>query len=234
MKKAIFSILIGIISMGLSAQDLTFPNWVDTVTGTTLEWEITAHELDVINISGMTLSLKVEKNPIVTIGTTDYYFCWGPTCQSAADTLSSETVTIANNDTNGTFINYARIKSSSGNAGFSTIEYCFFETNGAIADFCINQYFDVSYVSGIAEKEVKEQPFTVSSSQGAVLVSVNEPTENLSVNIYDTTGKLVASQSSTGTRNITVSTNGLPAGGYIVSVVSNKKTIGSKSVILLQ
>ncbi|MBL4652688.1 MAG: T9SS type A sorting domain-containing protein [Flavobacteriales bacterium] len=234
MKKVAFSILVGILSTGLFAQDLTFPNWVDIVTGTTLEWNITSYGMDVINTSGMSLSLRVEKNQIVTVNTTGYYFCWGPTCQDTDDTLSTETVVMADGDTNTTFLSYARISSNSSNAGISTIEYCFFDINGDIADFCVNQYFDVSYVSGLLESEIKEQSFKVSAQRGAVLVSVNKATENLRVNIYDTTGRLVSSQVSSDMRNVRVSTEGFPAGGYVVSVVSSQKVIGSKSVILLQ
>ncbi|MBL4624844.1 MAG: T9SS type A sorting domain-containing protein [Flavobacteriales bacterium] len=236
MNKLVIILLAGFLSFVGQSQDLTFPNWTDTVVGATTDWEVTSYEKDVINTSGMVLSLKVEKNPLVTIGTTDYYFCWGLTCQDADDTISSETVIIAPNDTNGTFISYARIKSDGGNAGISTIEYCFFETTGTIADFCINQYYDVSYVNSITEMNVKSShiAFNIISSKNNMLISLDKESRNIQVSVYDINGRLVAQQYSSNSRDINLSTAGLPNGSYIVNVLNGNESLGSKNIILLQ
>jgi len=236
MSKIVVFILLGFLSFVVNSQDLTFPAWEDTVHGTTEDWLITAHEKDVVNTSGISLSLKVKKNQLVTVNSTEYYFCWGPTCQTSADTISSETVTIVVNDTNGTFINYAKVKGLGENAGISNIEYCFFETGNLISDFCINQYFDVSYISAINEGNVIRNPksFKLTSSANTILVTLEKDSRDAQVNVYDMQGRVVASQNALNASSISLSTVGLPAGNYIINVQDENIIIGSKQIILIQ
>ena len=236
MNKLILITFLGFLSFVSNSQDLTFPAWEDTVHGTTEDWLITSHEKDVINTSGVVLSLKVKKNQLVTVNSTEYYFCWGPTCQTSTDTISSEIVTIAVNDTNGSFISYAKVKSLGENAGVSNIEYCFSETGNLISDFCVSQYFDVSYISAINEEKVTRKPaeFKLTSFANTILITLEKDSRDAQVNLYDTQGRFVASQSALNASAISLSTVGLPAGNYIINVQDENVIIGSKQIILLQ
>lgn len=233
MKKIVLALFIGFLTLGSFAQDLTFPNWKDTVHGTSDDWTIDSHQMDVINTSGQSLTLMVEKNIVTSVGNTEYYFCWGTACEGSADTLSSQSVTIAAGDTNSSFINYCLIKSDAANEGVSKIEYCFFESGGSV-NVCVDQYFDVAHVSSVQDVKIAKEEFKIIPGNGLMTILIENHFDDFDIQLYDMSGRLVVQQKAVSTNSALISTQGLDSGSYIVKLSSENAVIGSKKILLVQ
>ncbi len=232
MKKALllFS-FIGLFAAGTTAQ-ITLDNPPSVVFGGYTYADMEAH-FSVINVSSASLNVHVFRNEISVVPNTSNYFCFGVWCYPGFVDHSTNTTPIGSYATDTTFIaHYA----PSGQAGISTIEYCFYDIADSVGSMtCTTIDWDATYAVGIGEIDAKNQLSEAYPSPASSLVNFKYSvgSRDAKIMLYNVLGAEVAEHTLPGLQGVVVvPVSELENGVYFYALVVDGKVETTRKLVV--
>lgn len=215
-----------LFTTALAAQSLVSINPVNLANGTLAEIGASGN-LEVAwamqNMSANSLSVRCRREIISAVPGSTNYFCWGVCFQESTDVSPvGVAVPMAAEQTNNSFFGHYK---PNGNAGQSTIRYCFFDNNNPTDEFCetVTYCVDVANcIVGVEENAgAKLEAVSPNPTSGMTVLRYTLPSASKSaqVVVYSITGALVKSESLISRQGMVVFDAGeLGAGVYLIGV----------------
>jgi len=235
MKQILLSVVIAIsATIGATAQSLTIPS-LDLNPWGAIDVSIIQDQGTVENTNGtMPIDVKVKRITVDTVPGTLNYFCW----EQCYEPQVSESPTSMNIPV-GQRINqfYADYKPQ-GNAGVSTLVYCFYDVTNEADSVCATVRFSASPV-GIEDvfmgdaSGISESYPNPANTIASVNYALNQGWQKANVEVYSMLGskvKAIDLKEDQGTLKMDVST--LPAGMYFYTLTVDGNSISTKKMLV--
>jgi hypothetical protein len=224
------------LAIQVNAQSLVLIDPVTTVTGTLAELGTTGElvaDWDVQNISDNTLSVRCYRSVIEQVAGSENYFCWGVCFTSATNISPVQAAQIMDaGQINNTF--YAHYRAN-GNAGQTTVKYCFFDNANPSDEACHTVTYcvdmDECVVSveenALAGAELGVYP-SVLSGIGKFSYSLPAAYRAAQMEIFNTAGQLIESIQLNNNNGIVIlDGQDFAPGAYMVRVSANGTILGN-------
>lgn len=195
--------------------------------------------VDVQNVSGETLNLRVTSTVVSIVSGADYRFCWGPTCYNwtTGDFTSPDNdaliVEMAPDEISNTFYTDYR---PDGNEGTSTINYCWFDNDDPSIESCFTLDWQTEPL-GIEEFGVKAEISEISpnpvTGTASIAYNVMGSFDKAQVQIYSLVGELVQDVNINSPLGLLmVSADDYNAGIYFVNVIVDGRIHSTKKMVV--
>lgn len=230
----ILSILIG------NTQSIGFINPTSQVEGTLAALgplgELVA-EWHVQNISDSFMEVRARRNVLSAVPGSTNYFCWG-VCFTETTNVSpmSQAQDMNPGQVNTTF--YAHYKPQ-GNAGVTTIEYCFFNAANEADQTCqtVQYCVDAACIVGVEETSNDIQLGSVSPNPvhtlASIPYSISGNTNTAKFVVYDMVGKVVKESALTSKSGvILINGSEFETGVYLYTIIADGKSVSTKRMIV--
>lgn len=198
---------------------------------------ITWHHLAVVNNTLGTTKINMKRYTLNAPATVEDYFCWyvclGSVVSSTTPELNHTSGACFNSNDTDTLTYFSAYYKPMGLTGSATFRYVFYD----IAHSQDSAWIDITFnVTPLAVNEVsKEVQMTTYPNPANEIIHLNF--ENLDLNakvsaeIYDVIGNKVMTQSITAANN-RLDVSELANGAYICTVVSDRKSILTKRIVI--
>lgn len=193
-------------------------------------------KIDVTNISGSNLSVRVSREDI-EVGNTMNLFCWGTNCYPPSTNLSPNPEIINNGATNSTFKGQLF---PSGQEGTFVVRYCFIADEGG-EDLC----FDAKYISSsnvsINEYQLDNEIVSVGnvspnpiSGAGIAMLPVNmQNAVNPRIEILNALGQVVINEMVNPSADaVAINVSDLNTGIYFYQIVTETSKSTAKKMVV--
>lgn len=185
--------------------------------------------LDVKNISSQTLEIKCEKNIISQPAGTSNYFCWGGTCYSPNQSISSASLVLQSGEGNdnsfgGYFDAFCAIESAN-------VEYCFYPISDPSDRTCVTVTYNSSTTNVLEEVFGLNNFFPNPTSEATIRVNY-KARENSYLKFIDILGAEVKSIKLSNLGSQSINIGELSKGIYFGNLVCNDKIIDIKKLII--
>lgn len=232
MKKIILFTFIGLVSFGLSAQNLFLTNYTTNQTGNASQANIDAH-VTIENHAATNLNVMAQRvlNNLAPNHLNN--FCYGIQCYGPSTSISPGPELIMAGGSDNTFKSTLL---TNGSAGISEVKYCFFDQNNNSDSVCVRFVYEVSAV-GI-EDVAKNASFSKPSpnpakSFTAFTYDLKNNSQSFKIDVYNMLGSKVKSIAINENRGaIIMSTDELENGIYFCSLVSNSKVYLTQKLLV--
>jgi hypothetical protein len=235
--KQIFTLLAASLTFAMSAQ-IEAIDWPGAVYVDVLETQ-TEVALDIQNISGQELVVRLSSTVETLVNGADYRFCWGPTCYdwTIVDFTSPENdalmVVLADQESSSTFYTDYR---PDGNEGTSTITYCWFDNNDPSIESCFTLDWQTTPV-GVEEfstqaeiSEISPNPVIGTSS---IAYNIQGSYGKANVQIYSLVGELVQDVAINNPMGLLmVNAADYNAGIYFVNIIVDGQIQSTKKMVV--
>jgi hypothetical protein len=226
--KYIITLFTVAFSLAMSSQSLSIMNPVDMVEGTLAEIGPSG-ELEVAwamqNISSSSLTVRCRREVLSAVAGSTNYFCWGVCFQESTDVSPvGAAVPMNANVINNSF--YGHYKPN-GNAGQSTIRYCFFNMDNPNDEVChtVNFCADVACIVGVEEHgkpEISALSPNPANAMTSFSYSLPKGATDARVMIYSLTGAIIRNESLISREGmIMMNATDFANGVYFVTVVAD-------------
>ncbi len=240
MKKYLLAIAFFFPFLTSKSQSIGFINPTSQVEGTLASLgplgELVA-EWHVQNISDSFIEVRARRNVISAVQGSTNYFCWG-VCFTETTNVSpmSQAQDMNPNQINTSF--YAHYKPQ-GNAGVTTIEYCFFNAANEADQTCqtVQYCVDAACIVGIEETSNDIQLGEVSPNPVKTIASIpytiSGSAKNAKFVVYDMVGKVVK-ESALSNKSGMILINGVEfeTGVYLYTIIADGKSVSTKRMIV--
>ena len=216
---------------------VTLPGGSTDITGTTVTLdggESIYETYDVNNVSGSTITMRVERWKMSEISGSTDYVCWG--LDELTGTCYPSSVVAPNNPwvspddavvPDGTPAWLSIYYNANGNVGTSEYRYYILDDSDTKLDS-----FDVRYASTVSiEEETVEVSLYPNPANEIVNIALNGNDNNMNVDIYNVLGEAVLTQTLSNGVN-TINTSNLVGGVYFYSIRRGDKVIETKKLVI--
>lgn len=238
MKQSLLSMCLFVaVTLGVTAQNnLTIPSLDLNVWGSA---EVSLMQTDgtVENTFGaVPIDVKVRRITVDTVPGTENYFCWEQ-CYIPSTNVSPTSITIDPSDRFDLF--YADYKPH-GNAGTSTLIYCFYDENNEVDSVCATVRFTASPV-GIQdvfmgnESGISESYPNPATEMVNINYALHQGWQKAELLIYNMLGSMAAQvdlKDDQGTLKLDVSS--LPTGMYFYTLMVDGNAAGTRKMLITE
>jgi|JI6StandDraft_1071083.scaffolds.fasta_scaffold04607_3 hypothetical protein len=233
----LFSICIFSLTFS-QAQLVELGNATNQITGPLSESELHVTDWEVINASNETIAFGCKRISVYDVPGSLNQFCWGILCSAwgTGNLTSSQVVNLAPGAYSNSF--YAHYRHN-GNAGQSTVRYCWFDTNNPSNEYC----YDVNYcvegecIIGVRENTAVGQISGISPNpiNGTGNISYNflSPPSSGKMSIYNMMGELVKQVPLTKKNgSVFISATDYASGIYFCNIENEGKVFETKRFVI--
>ncbi len=201
------------------------------VYGTTDDALLTT-SFDIKNNSSYTLNVKVRKFIISEVPGTYNYFCWEQ-CYTPQVYISPTSIPIGPGQSVPNFYaDYLPV----GNAGSTTVEYCFYDETDFTNQTCVTIEFQVSVASAVKNADLGQIGLPQPNPAYDVVrfqYSLNQSAQHATITLYNLVGQQVKQVPLTAQNGILeINISDLQAGIYMYSFMSASRMISNGKLIV--
>jgi len=207
------------------------------VWGDVNESLLTWHNLSAVNLTGSTTKINMKRYTLSAPSTVEDYFCWyvclGSVVSSTNPTLNHSTGACFNSNNLDTLNYFSAYYKPMGLTGSATFRYVWFNSSSPTD----TAYIDITFnVTPVSVPEINLEPSVSvypnpAKDQIAVQLENVDFNEAVTLVIYDVIGNKVIQQSIASV-NTRLDISDLANGSYICTILSDKKSILTKRIIV--
>lgn len=214
------------------------------VNGTTIQvWGgvdeslITWHNISAVNNTGSTTKINMKRYALNSQATVEDYFCWyvclGSVVSNTTPVLNHSTGACFNSNNLDTLNYFSAYYKPMGLTGSATYRFVWFNASNTNDSAYIDITFNVTPLS--VNETSKEIGLSIYPNPAKEIINMNIEnvnfSTNVSVEIYDMIGTKVLSQNVSGSIQ-RFDASDLANGSYLVTLISDKKSILTKKIII--